>query len=366
MERHERVFVDSEFLSTRHGQIPCQECHGGNKDTLDFEKAHQGITVDPTFPDPGKTCQQCHPEISRYNKNSLHITLLPYKKTIGLRINKEGRLPEKLRPAMEEHCQSCHASCGECHVSRPRSVGGGLLDGHFFQRRPPVENTCVACHGSRIGDEYFGENKGVKGDVHFTKKRMHCVSCHKREEIHGETEAAFDRYTVKNGPRCANCHPDTISENSKIMAHRIHKDRLSCYVCHAQPYKNCYSCHVGRDSKGLAYYQVETSKLAFKIGLNPKKDEAHPYTYITLRHVPSSPRLFDFYVPEVMENFDSIPTWKMTTPHNIQRKTPQNQSCNACHGNPSLFLTFFEIEEKERKANEPVAVPSNLIPKRRE
>lgn len=365
MERHERVFVDSEFLTTTHGQIPCEDCHGGNKDALDFKKAHQGITVDPTFPDPGKTCGPCHPEITRYNRNSLHITLASYKRIIGLRINREGGLPEKLGPAMEEHCLGCHASCGQCHVSRPQSVGGGLLDGHFFQRRPPMEATCLACHGSRIGDEYFGNNKGVSGDIHFTKKRMHCVSCHVGDEMHGEAETVFGRYAVKNGPRCANCHPDAISDKSKITAHKIHKNRVSCYVCHAQPYKNCYSCHVGRDSKGLAYYQVESSKLAFKIGLNPPKDTAHPYTYVTVRHIPSSPELFAFYLPRAMENFDSIPTWKMATPHNIQRKTSQNQSCNACHGNPSLFLTLSEIEEAEKKANESVAVPLNLIPERR-
>lgn len=292
----------------------------------------------------------------------MHRTLWPYKRIIALRANKEGRLPKKLMPAMEEHCLLCHSSCGQCHVSRPQSVGGGLLDSHFFQRKPPQETTCAACHGSRIGDEYFGKNKGIKGDVHFTKKRMHCVSCHRKNEMHGVDGAVSDRHAVKSGPHCTDCHPDSISESSDITAHKIHKNRLSCYVCHAQPYKNCYSCHVGKDSKGLAYYQVEPSKLLFKIGLNPKKDAAHPYAYATVRHIPSSPELFDFYLPNAMHNFDSIPTWKMATPHNIQRRTSQNQSCNACHGNPSLFLTISEIEGKERQANKPVAVPSRLIP----
>ncbi len=24
------------------------------------------------------------------------------------------------------HCDSCHATCGECHVSQPNLVGGGI------------------------------------------------------------------------------------------------------------------------------------------------------------------------------------------------------------------------------------------------
>ena len=33
------------------------------------------------------------------------------------------------------------------------------------------------------------------------------------------------------------------------------------------------------------------------------------------------------------------PTWQYATPHNIQKHTPQNASCDACHGHRELFLT---------------------------
>jgi len=80
--------------------------------------------------------------------------------------------------------------------------------------------------------------------------------------------------------------------------------------------------------------------------------------------VPVSPGTFGFYVEDALANFDKLPTWKLATPHNIQRKTPQNASCNACHGNASIFLQEKDVEEAERGANKGVVVPDNLIPRK--
>jgi thiosulfate/3-mercaptopyruvate sulfurtransferase len=56
------------------------------------------------------------------------------------------------------------------------------------------------------------------------------------------------------------------------------------------------------------------------------------------------------------------PTWKYTTPHNIQRVTPQNAECNNCHGNLDLFLTEDDVLPDEVKANETVLVAEPLEP----
>jgi thiosulfate/3-mercaptopyruvate sulfurtransferase len=52
----------------------------------------------------------------------------------------------------------------------------------------------------------------------------------------------------------------------------------------------------------------------------------------------------------------------MATPHNIRRKTPQNGSCNACHGNEDLFLREQDVEPKYAAANRTVVVSEDRIP----
>jgi hypothetical protein len=72
--------------------------------------------------------------------------------------------------------------------------------------------------------------------------------------------------------------------------------------------------------------------------------------------VPVDPDSLSFYGENLLPNFDAQPTWRYTTPHNIQRETPQTDSCNACHGNPDLFLTADKISAAELNANLPVIV----------
>ncbi len=43
--------------------------------------------------------------------------------------------------------------------------------------------------------------------------------------------------------------------------------------------------------------------------------------------------------------------------HNIQLKTPQNASCDSCHGHPELFLNEADVEPTLREANQGVIVP---------
>ena len=44
-------------------------------------------------------------------------------------------------------------------------------------------------------------------------------------------------------------------------------------------------------------------------------------------------------------------TWRYATPHNIQRNTPQTESCLSCHNNPEFFLTADKVEDFDRDAN---------------
>jgi thiosulfate/3-mercaptopyruvate sulfurtransferase len=76
------------------------------------------------------------------------------------------------------------------------------------------------------------------------------------------------------------------------------------------------------------------------------------------------PDSFKFYVENGLSKFNTLPTWKLATPHNIRRQTPQNKACNSCHGNAALFLGEMDVKPEYLEANKKVIVPPELIPKK--
>jgi len=364
LEPYEKIHVKSSFLKTDHGQIACETCHNGDPKDPNWQTAHKGIVRDPTFPDADKVCGECHENIASTARNSLHYTLVPFEKVIKARANKKDKgILEKVYQAKEKHCNACHASCGQCHVSRPDYVEGGFLAGHLFQKTPCMNTTCGSCHGGRVYGEFTGANDGYPADVHYNKEEMTCMDCHTGREMHADAMDVGTRFDLPERPRCKKCHPDVVSEKPKTNSHTIHRDKVACQVCHAVANKNCFNCHVGTDKDGLAYFKSGETKMLFKIGINPNKTKDRPHNYVVLRHPPADPGLFDFYVKDGLSDFDKLPTWKLDTPHNIQRITPQNKTCNNCHGNASLFLQKKDVTDWEQKANAGVVVPKAKIPK---
>jgi thiosulfate/3-mercaptopyruvate sulfurtransferase len=218
-----------------------------------------------------------------------------------------------------------------------------------------MQNNCTACHGSRIGDEYLGKNAGIPGDIHWTKQGMTCNDCH-GDKIHGTGEIVADRYHTVSA-QCEDCHQEVWTNIEGNPQHEQHVGELSCYVCHATTYKNCYSCHVALSKEGIPYRNSEPSELQFKIGQNPIRSRENPYKYVVLRHPPTNPNIFDYYGEDLLPDFDALPTWKYATPHNIQLHTAQNESCESCHGNEAIFLTEDDLKIDEVKANQNVVVP---------
>lgn len=353
------MLIDPEVALTGvHGEIGCIECHGG-QGSADFAEAHTDLIADPSLPEYG-VCGRCHEEIQEASDNSLHLTLAGYDTVLDAR-----SLPEA-HPAIDEmqanHCQSCHSSCGDCHISQPKSVGGGLIEGHAVLETPSMSRQCTACHGSRVKDEYYGLNEGIPGDVHFAN-RMNCVECHSGDEMHGiGMEGVDHRYSGERTPKCESCHPDAVDPNSEIEYHAAHAENnvLQCQVCHSTTYKNCDSCHQRQTETGQPFYELEASYMDFRIGRNPTPTEERPWLYVVLRHVPVATDIFDLYGENLMANFNALPTWKPATPHNIQRITPQATRCENCHGNPDVFLTADVVAPEELEANASVIV--NEVP----
>lgn len=353
LEPWEKVLVSQDFMKTVHGSAKCTDCHGGTQ-SADKETAHAGMVADPSG--DSKQCAGCHAAQATTFSKSLHATLDGYWTVLDARSTPENH--PKLEEAFQNHCSSCHSSCGDCHISQPKSVGGGLLNGHNFEKTPPMTRTCTACHGSRVGAEYLGKHEEIPGDVHFREGRMNCVACHPGSNIHAAAdETNAHRYTGEQSPACTDCHPTVGADGDKVTQHTIHKDTLSCQVCHSVKYTSCDGCHVQiSDSTGNPFYKTEGDYLTFFIGLNPRQDESRPYKYVPVRHVPVSATSFQFYGKDLLSNYNNLPTWVYATPHNIQRKTPQNESCASCHGNSDLFLTADKVKAEELEANKPVIV----------
>ena len=371
LEPWEKVLIAGDtYPDTVHGQIACIDCHRGEQ-SADKEVAHSDLVPNPSS-DPEATCGECHPDVVAMSDDSLHTNLEGYWTILNARSAPEGH--EAISKMFGNHCASCHATCGECHVSQPAPVGGGLIDGHNFNETPSMTRNCTACHGSRVGNEYLGKNEDLRGDVHFRQGRMTCVDCHGGHDVHGQPqdcqtchvapeESAIPppdhRYTGVQSPSCESCHVTASTGQDDVEMHQAHGADLSCQVCHSIDYKSCDGCHVAlSDETGNPFFETDGSYLSFLIGLNPLRSFERPYKYVPLRHVPIAHDSFAFYGDDLLENYDALPTWVYATPHNIQLETPQTEDCNACHGNPDIFLTADKVDPVELNANLPVIVDS--------
>jgi len=364
LELWEKVLISKEYFDTDHADLDCVDCHGGNSEESDRVTAHKGVVKDPTIKSAGKVCGDCHEEIVESASQSIHADIMLKKNALKPRTT-SNLWESKVDAASSNHCMKCHASCGQCHVSRTENVGSGFIKGHVFQKRPDMVSQCTACHGSRIGKEYFGE-RGA-GDVHLTEKNMDCVDCHDADEMHAKSQKNIkNRFDVQEIPACTDCHKD-VKKGSPIKQHDIHAGKVQCQICHAQQYVNCFNCHVGKDPEGLAYYKNGKEIETFKIGINPEKTKSFPYNYMLVRNVPANPYLLDYYGKDLLPNFDKVHTWKRTAPHNIQRKTWVSESCNHCHGNRDIFLDKKDIQyDFLLKANRPILVPDSMVPERQD
>jgi len=361
LEAWKKVLVDDSedgFLASYHARFGCIACHGGVGAVDDMEAAHEGMVRARPVAD---TCELCHYNISQTYPNSLHLNLEGYMTIFNDRGSPETM--SQLMTAFDNHCASCHATCGQCHISRPASTGSGLLKTHNFQGTPPMNTTCTGCHGSRVNDEYKGKNKDadgkkIKADAHFNPGMMACQDCHTGDEMHGVTGEFSHRYDGPEDPSCTQdgCHDDVAPGDGIEQHDEDHLGPVSCQVCHAVQYKNCYGCHVQKSEEGVPFFKIEPSEMTFKIGRNPILSDERPYKYVTVRHVPISRTSFEYYGEDLLPNFDNRPTWTYATPHTIRTDTPQNESCEACHDNKELFLTKDDVLADELEANRDVIV----------
>jgi len=308
----------------------CKACHGGDEKGGSKTAAHTGLIVRPS--DNLKTCEPCHKAVTDSYGKSLHYTTIGQREGVKARFS-AAELAKFDQKVFKQSCRSCHASCGDCHVKSPpvSGISLGLITGHKFVKKNEGK-TCAFCHGGRVYPEFVGEYGG-NPDVHYQKGMM-CMDCHKKTEMHGNGTAAMNKQTVKDRPRCENCHK--LSGNQ--MAHTIHQNRVSCYGCHsAGEYRQCVNCHLGPGS---------TSKAGFILGRSPRDKK----TLTTLRLVPAVRDTFKAAGIE-MSHFDAVSNYWDSPVHNIKKRTARTRSCDSCHAKREGFLKEDALIKDGSRAN---------------
>lgn len=355
MKASEKFLIDLKFLSSSHGRLGCIACHKG-ANSIDYKLAHKDLIRDPSDEPDGGICRKCHRNIAKKFSSSLHYTLQGFVAVLERRSEAgAARVGGKLYQTFRTGCwNGCHATCGQCHVSRAKTAKGGLYSNHKFLKRSSMDPGCYSCHGARNCGEYLGII-GFAPAAHFKKKKMTCMDCHPASNFHGTGKSSSEMYAFTALPQCENCHKNIYDRRSKIAAHKAHKkDVLACEVCHAGSNNNCYGCHV--EFTNGVYRSSSTTQIDFKIGSNPIRGKQRPYKYAVLRHIPIARDTFEKVAPNLLDNFDSMPTWKYSPTHNIQRITAQNETCNSCHGNKAIFLTADRLVPGDSEENRKVTV----------
>jgi thiosulfate/3-mercaptopyruvate sulfurtransferase len=339
--------VSEEFLTTAHGVLGCITCHGGENASVK-EEAHSGMLAYPST-DFERTCGDCHGNVTSLYKESIHYNL--HGMEHGLQeftnLSSLSDSPEHYE-VFEEDCFKCHATCGDCHVSRPKNYTPGLIDEHMFFDTPPMDQTCYGCHNARNAGEYMG-NIGFGSDVHYDMG-MTCMDCHPVSNFHGASEPTYNMWDEEL-PSCLDCHSDKHHEEATDVNHTIHGDSLSCQVCHAQANNNCFECHLDFNAEGTHLQSSSESRIMFKIGYNPEITEERPYTYVVLRHVPTQETMLEVVGDDMLPNYHDKANWKYSPTHNIQKSTFQNESCASCHDNTRIWLTENDIRDTDSEAN---------------
>lgn len=368
-----------------HGVVGCINCHGG-KEPAEYADAHDtilGFIEDPSAM-AETNCTPCHDEIVASNSNSMHSqgwgqkTAIVQRQLGSLKNHQNfAECPSELTDGFDDNCTSCHTSCGQCHLSRPNVVGGGLVNSHQFSGGLDQDENCLACHSSRIGTEFRGEIAGHEPDAHFSDGKT-CLSCH-NENFHADASNVESRYHVPDLPSCKDCHQQQEDPQNLNAYHSIHWPgtgsgrELACQVCHSQPYKNCNSCHVGSWQDGSEGYSEYTE---FRIGRN-YNESLHLGKWTVVRHVPVTRETYSSWGQSDLATYDDRPTWEYASPHNILKHTPQTslengppgcyQNCHLTEGisanTQHLFLWQSFVDSlfpEESAANASVTVDDDL------
>jgi nitrate reductase gamma subunit len=211
------------FHASVHGQISCQDCHGGVQDE-DLHPDPEDIGKGGPACFRSDHCVACHGGVLESLKEGLHGTL-------------------------EVQDPKAYGSCLECHDPHYQAAIGE--EAGRFDPLKPLHEQCGACHEPRSELPPFSPEDKT------------CMKCHRSTEP-GGSEAAGKMATV-----CFHCHANQGRPAQQLTARDvplINPDEydssphagVSCIICHPQATSTnhgmqnlgpCRQCHLRHDEK---------------------------------------------------------------------------------------------------------------------
>lgn len=373
-EPYDRVFLGGDgfeaYKQSGHYAIGCTGCHDGVGNTGDKEVAHSGDFIAHPSMYYKEKCENCHDDITPGFTTSLHNGT-GQKRKVAMRAGKSGSsefddLPAHQIAGYNAKCATCHGTCGNCHVVRPPIAGGGLTQGHNFIKTPDWYNVCVSCHVSRGGHAFLGAE--AEPDLHRDELKYTCMDCHTGHELHGDGVPVEQRYAYTKLPECEDCHGAEAEHpmNPDLNYHSTHADDFQCQVCHSQEYNNCGACHI---KDGHAEYGPY---MDYKIALNTLPDLKMGKFALVRRTLGHPDNWVGYGEDLAYSDFEVLPSYNYTTPHNILRRTKRTSkegSCSSsCHIrneggvliNLENYLWLDSLETYEVDATGPYTVDGKL------
>jgi len=155
-----------DFEISVHGiaELECTDCHGGDANTDNYEKAHKGVLDPVRYDKVPETCGACHEE-----QHDAFITSDHYKL-----LEKDGSAPS---------CVTCHGSMD--------------MDFIFASR---VKSTCQFCHNheSETYPEVPGQADFILSKINIIKGYKSFVEAHaKDKDLVKDLAVAYDQLTAR-------------------------------------------------------------------------------------------------------------------------------------------------------------------------
>ncbi len=214
------LVTPEKFAGDVHWQkaVHCQDCHGGNPETLNLREAHaieDGFRNFKTPPDIKALCGRCHEKSLATYSASVH----------GQGLEKSGLLVSAV-------CTNCHGSHGIYKADNPQST----------LHSTNVAHTCAQCHRfieERLAKSVHGLGSGPGGPSEKAapggtiKRKPSCTDCHQGHDILNP-QSVTSRMELPD--RCGNCHND-LSERYGFslhgeLTHLGYRQAASCSDCH--------------------------------------------------------------------------------------------------------------------------------------
>ena len=253
--------------------LGCAVCHLGNPSSLDKERAHAGMVINPgDLHFARQTCgrAECHPEIVPRVKSSIMATNKGILNTLYYHWETDGQLaaaPRDVPRMLEDPARLSLAEdqfakmCASCHLWKPREGegeigqrGGGCSACHVVGKgdtaddptlmtfdharlsvRVPADN-CLRCHNrsARQGLSYQGrfESEGYATPYVRGAPGTRRLSGG-RYFIQGPADVHFDL-----GLTCIDCHTHLeIMGDGQTHEYMEEQTEISCEMCHAPEFE---------------------------------------------------------------------------------------------------------------------------------